>query len=422
MNLLSFMQNKNAPKVKIMNSINVDGYPWCNSAIMFSVKNGKASLKHVCSDIDDDYWYKSHLMLNNRPLLQADNPYCATCSAMLAAGYGIENIDCKELERIRTDINSEYVDIKTSAEILKPLLGLLPDGIYLLADVPHYPTDGSGKFFYDISNDTTTVAATCSSYYNHDLLTTVDGFPAYIYPTQSDKRISKERVDYYVELLKNSNNPPRAIAYYETGFMSALLDGHHKAVAAAKLGIPINCLTIIKGFECSYTDKEGNKTSKIAFSSVQILNDFKEIFWSDKPKFVEVNIEKYRLVHNALMDIKPETKAYPTVDELTNIYAIGLENTEITDELIDKWFADRNTENVLKLKYVLINFTFKDKIKAYHLARKIIADGSRDLPLKEAYKALLSDKTEHTEKLFIDYFVSHTRGDECWDIVNSYWD
>ena len=122
------------------------------------------------------------------------------------------------------------------------------------------------------------------------------------------------------------------------------------------------------------------------------------------------------------MDIKPETEAYPTVDELTNIYAIGLENTEITDELIDKWFADRNTENVLKIKYVLIDFIFKDKIKAYRLARKIIADGSRDLPLKEAYKALLSDKTEHTEKLYIDYLVNHTSGDECWDIVNSYWE
>ena len=121
------------------------------------------------------------------------------------------------------------------------------------------------------------------------------------------------------------------------------------------------------------------------------------------------------------MDIKPETKAYPTVDELTNIYAIGLENTEITDELIDKWFADRNTENIIKLKYVLVYFSFNDKPRAYQLARKIISDGFQDLPLREAYKALLGDKTEHTEKLYINYLVNHTSGDECWDIVNSYW-
>lgn len=421
MSLLSIMQNKNLPKIKIMNSINVDEYPWCNSAIMFSVKNGKALLKHVCSDIDDDYCYKSHLVLNNRPLLQAANPYCPTCSGLLAAGYGIENIDCEELELVRTNINSEYIDIKTSAKLLEPLLGLLPDGIYLLADVPHYPTDGSDKFFYDISNDAARVAATCSSYYNHEFLTVVDGFPAYIYPTQSDKCISKERVDYYVELLKNSNNPPRAIAYYENGFISALLDGHHKAIAAAILGIPINCLTIIKGSECSYTDSSGNKTEKLLFSSIEIPNEFKQILKANTPDFVNIETRNYQLVHNILTYIKPKISAYPTVSELANIYTI-LEGVEITDELIDSLWEEINNENMFKIKYILIYFSSVDKEKAYSLAKEIITDGSCEFPLKEAYRILLTNKNPQIENLFIDYLVNHTSKDECWDIVNSYWD
>lgn len=420
MSLLNFMQNDNAPKVKIMENINVDSYTWCKSAVIFEVKNGKASLKHVSSNIDDDH-YKSHLLLNGFPLLQADNPYCPTCSGLLATGYGIENIDCEELDEVRKNINSEFIDIKKSAAILKPLLGLLSDGIYILADIPHYPVNGSGNFFYNISNELTKVTATCSSYYNHDFLTVVDGFPAYLYPTQSDTCINRKRVDHYVELLKNSKNPPRAIAYYEDGFISALLDGHHKAAAAAILGVPINCLTIIKGFECSYSDANGNKEEKISFSSIEIQNKFKYNSKPSKSNSENIEIKKYQLVHGLLTDITPKVWAYLTVGELANVYTI-LENSEITDELIDSWLSEKSTENMHRLEYVLIYFSHVDKEKAYSLATKIITDGSQELPVKVAYKVLLTDKNPQTEKLFIDYLVNHSGNDECSNIVNSYWD
>lgn len=421
MSLLNFMQNDNAPKVKIMENINVDSYTWCNSAVIFEVKNGKSSLKHLCGNIDDDYCYKSLLLLNGFPLLQAENPYCPTCSGLLATGYGIENIDCEELDLVRKNINSEFVDIKKSADILKPLLGLLSDGIYILADIPHYPVNGDGKFFYNISNELTKVTATCSSYYNHDFLTVVDGFPAYLYPTQSDTCINRKRVDYYVELLKNSKNPPRAIAYYEDGFISALLDGHHKAVAAAILGVPINCLTIIKGFECSYTDANGNKEEKILFSSIEIPN---KIEYHRKPNTydpVNIEIKKYQLVHGLLTDITPNVWAYLTLDELINVSVLQ-EYMEIRDELIDSWLSERSTENMRRLEYILIYYSHVDKEKAYSLAKKIIADGSPELPVKAAYKALLTDKNPQTEKLFIDYLVDHSGNDACSNIVNSYWD
>lgn len=422
MSFLDNLLNGNKPKVEIVKNINVEAYPWCNSAVLFSVKNGKASLKHICNDDEyERYWYISQLELNQKPLLRIDEPLCSTCSAILATGYGIENIDCAELNEVSKNINSEYVDLETSFEILKPLLGLLDDGIYMLADVSHYPTDGDGKFFYDISNEDTKITAACTDYFNHDFLTVTEGFPAYLYPTQSDRCINRERVDYYVELFKNTKNPPRAIAYHENGFVSALLDGHHKAVAAAKLGVPINCLTIIRGFEHTHSYANGNKTETIHFSSIRLPNEYKEFINTKEPQFVHLEIEVYQLIKNVLTDINPIIDAYPTVDELTKIYAIGLENTEITDELVGKWLADKSKENLLKLKYVLIYLSFNDKPKAYSLARRIIADGSSDLPLEEAYKALLSDKSESTEKLFSDYLANHTNEDKYWDIVHLYW-
>ncbi len=425
MSFLNSLQNGNSPEIKILRNINTDSYPWCNSAVMFEVKNGKSALKHIYSDDDSYYCWKSHLTLNGLPILQSDETYCSTCSATLAAGYGIENIDCAELDEVRNNINSDFRDIETSFEILKPLLGLLEDGVYLLADVPHYPTNGEGKFFYDISNEPTSYKAACMDYYNRDLLTPVSSFPAYLYPTQSDKCINKERVEYYVELLRNSKNPPRAIAYHKAGFISALLDGHHKAVAAAVLGIPINCLTIIKGFNCSHTSYVDPKGTfeELYFSAIVIPNDIGYYSKTDKNNSrADLDFEKYRLIRSIPLGFTPKTEEYPTVEELTGIYAANLENTEITDELIDGRFSKRDKESMIYLKYVLIHLRFTDKPRAYRLARRIVSDGSYGLPVKEAFKVLLKDRSEETENLFIDYIVNHSPGDECWDIANSYWD
>ncbi len=137
---------------------------------------------------------------------------------------------------------------------------------------------------------------------------------------------------------------------------------------------------------------------------------------------VDIDFEKYRPIRSAPLGFTPKTEEYPTVEELTDIYAAHLENTEITDELIDGWFSKRDEESMLYLKYVLIHLSFTDKPRAYRLAKKIISDDSYGLPFKEAFRVLLKDKSEETENLFIDYIVNHSPGDDCWDIVNSYWD
>ncbi len=118
----------NLPKVEIIKSVDVD---WCEEAVLFRVKNGKGTLTHR---ISEDDMYSSQLLLNDRPLIQAKYPICPTCAGMLATGYGIENIHSKELTRVRECMNSEYKGIMNAAEQIKPLLGLLKDGYYLLAE------------------------------------------------------------------------------------------------------------------------------------------------------------------------------------------------------------------------------------------------------------------------------------------------
>ena len=121
---------------------------------------------------------------------------------MLATGYGIENINSEELIKVRECMNTEYKGIKDAAESIKPLLGLLRDGYYVLADVKLYPSDGQGAFFYSVPNELTYNEASCSEYYDSDFLCSVEGYPAYIYPTQSSELIHEERVDEYIQIMK----------------------------------------------------------------------------------------------------------------------------------------------------------------------------------------------------------------------------
>ena len=57
--------------------------------------------------------------------------------------------------------------------------------------------------------------------------------------------LSPERIEYYKERLSEENHYPRAIAYYISGGMTVLLDGHHKVTAAATIGQPIRCLVVM---------------------------------------------------------------------------------------------------------------------------------------------------------------------------------
>ena len=99
-------------------------------------------------------------MLNGKPLIQGKYPVCPTCSALLARGYGVDNIDCPEIKSIRDRINSEYLGINNAIEVLTPLLELLDDGYFVIADARLYPTDGTDHYFANVPDSLSTITAT----------------------------------------------------------------------------------------------------------------------------------------------------------------------------------------------------------------------------------------------------------------------
>lgn len=416
-------------KIDILKEIDVSDKLWCNEAVLISIKNGKGALTHAFGEEDADYQYNEHLLLNGIPILQAKYPICPTCSGLLATGYGIENIDCTELKEIREKINQNFINIKTSANILKPLFGLLDDGFYLLADVPHYPTDGQGNYFHSIPNKLTDSLCTCDSYYIHEFLTAIDGFPAFLYPTQSANCYNPERIDYYIQRFKNDNSLPRAIAYYEKGFVSALLDGHHKAYAAAILGKKVNCLTIMRldGYRYALPyNKENPVISNVSFSTIQVKFD-KNLFENDIRKSEKdhdvVNIQEYNLTDGRFKDIDKIIKGvYPSIEHLTNLYALEIEKEEFNDDMISEWLKNPSYENSVRLEYALNYYMKNDKKLAKKLGLTIVRNNSENTPIMTAYQILTQFNDEETEKVFIDYIVNNDNRSKYYNVVNSYWD
>lgn len=412
-----------AAQITLKQTISVTEYPWCKAAVLFSVKHGRGALYMLRSPNarqDPDYRIPVRLMLKDKPLLQKNMPSCPTCASLLATGYGIERMDCPVLDAVRQQINADYVNLETALERLTPLLGLLQDGLYLLADVPHFPTDGDGHFFYDVPNTPTELSATCSAYYNGTFLSAIDGFPAYLYPTQSDACISEERVQYYVNFLQNSADPPRAIAYYTGGFMSALLDGHHKAVAAARCGKAVPCLTIIPADGWGQDMQTGKKA--LCFSAIQVAWKRPESCIQPYQTAPEAfAFEPFHLLRHTVSGGTHCADAYPTIRIYSSLSLMDMAYDDIDEAQTEVWLMRQNEEDLLYLEIMLYVWKSREPERAFALARRILAcDGS--LPKCAACRCLLADKSPQTEQVFIDYLVRHTTADPCSAIIASYWD
>lgn len=409
------------PKIEIVKEIDATAYHWCNEALLIYVKNGLAALTKRSSEYDRDYSCKGQLLLNGTPLIQGDYPGCPTCTAMLARGYGIEKANCQELLEVRDRINQDYVNIRTSAETLKSLLGLLEEGYYLLADVYHTPTDGESCYFANVPDALEYFSPACDSYYNHAFLTATYGFPKYLYPTQSNASLNQKHAESYLERMKQPN-APRAIAYYHLGFTSALLDGHHKAYAAALLGVQLPCLTIIPMTTTWY--RGSDNAEFCSFSDIHLLK-------SELPKFKgfpkrqpqEITIVPLTVPNQPISEEDLHLENYIPIDVLTGFFAAGLDESDITEEQIKDWIRSPYSRDKDKIKQALLYLAKIDPERACTFAKIVIAVKDDTLfPTKTAFEVLLKHKSPETEQLFLDYLISHDKTSRYWEIVTSYWE
>ncbi len=410
-------------KTEIICEADVSDAIWCDSAVIVSVKNGKGTLAHTIDTYDGNHSScASNLTFNGITLVQGNYPMCPTCEGLLAAGYGLENVKCTELDEVRSTLNDEYTGINNAAEKLMPLLGLLSDGYYLIADVVHYPTDGNGGFFYNMSNKLSAYDGSCDDYYLDGFYTAAPTYPAFLIPTQSADMLNRERVEFYKKKLIENPESVRGIVYHEKGFFSALLDGHHKAFAAAELSMPLRCITIIRG----YYYKMKKQCSDSFCSSVNFCGiDVKEGGKIKVPDKIEYYSHKAKIEpfvsSVAGQCFKINCAKYPTAYELAVESELFDDDSDFTVKA-DEWISNCDYEYSEKLKAALIYYLRRDPEEARKLALKMIKAEDKCVPVREAWKALLNFRDEETEQLFVDFLINESKEHYAYDTVNSYWD
>ncbi|WP_339069734.1 hypothetical protein LDK09_04970 [Fusobacterium animalis] len=396
--------------------------------------NGKGKLTVEIGKSEHPNWEApSKIKLNDIPLIQAKIPDCSTCCAFLATGYGIENTNCKELLEIQEKINSDYINLETSINYIKPLLTLLESGFYLIADAVCYPTDGE-NFFWNVPNELKEFLSAGPAYLGEG--TYVFDQPVYLYPTQTTNSYNKDRVDYYIEKFKNSaDNKPRAIVYNFEEFINFIIDGHHKACASALLKEPVSCILIIPDqiFNNYY------ENTCLNFSG--ILLDYKDIpkeysKYIKKEKFFP-NQEKIEIKDGIVNNREWEKeyinspKYYSSLLDYANVIDIMQDNEiEVNDIFIKNCLENFDKDSQLKMKKLLYLLNFTDIKKAQETAlkyaRKTLREKEINKELKQlVYRILLNDKNnEEVENIFIDYIVyySDNKEDPVLNIINSYWE
>lgn len=191
---------------------------------------------------------------------------------LVSGGLGIEHADCEALRKLEDPLNQPFVSLNQSITQLKPLLSLLESGLYVIAEGICMPTDGEGHFFWDIQNTWTESAATAGAFIGSDY-EYVNGWPLYLYPTETSACLNPERVTHYEELFRTSAARPRAVVYHLNEFMNFILDGHHKACAVAAAASTPGLFVYHSRQRLAYSRDSKRKPKQFYFSSIPVSAD-----------------------------------------------------------------------------------------------------------------------------------------------------
>lgn len=381
---------------------------WDGNGIIFYVKNGKGLLGHKYGNYDNKALFT--LTYDNTPLIKfhADEYFCPTCEKLVSAGYGLDMANDSNIREMRQLFNSPFVSLENSFENLKPLLGLLRTGYYALVDVELYPSDGNGQFFWKVNNTPVYNKASCPIYGGDGLWSEV--MTKYILPSQPPTRFNRETAEYY---RKNDNY--RAIAYYLEGYLCTLIDGHHKAVAAALEHRPLKTLVIIPTNSGWYKSKHLNeKLGGISLNGVSLyenemitpLQQTIDLFKLNRMSAEEVKMYLSKInadfdEYEWGKDILESEKYYPDAMTLARINWAGGITNEKLDKIVNHQVAMTDTEalNLVTALSALEHPRFKEL--AFHFCNY----GGFVGIWRDIFMLLAKIKDEDVENFFIQYLI-----------------
>lgn len=405
--MLSKLFRKNKLDIIPIKKLEKDKNCWGGEGIVFYLKNGKGILRQKYGS--NNTQGLSCLVYDNIPLnkFHGDEYFCPTCEKLISAGYGLDKPNDKTILKMRETLNQPFVSLEQSLKSLEPLLGLLSTGYYALADLELLPTDGNGNFFWTIGNKPILNKALCQIYDNGNW--SEDG-PKYILPTQPPRLFNKSIAEFY-----RSNNNYRAIAYYLDGYLCALLDGHHKAVAAAMEKRPLKTLVILptSGI-CVPNNKLGIKSGLIIagetvyedelLSSLKKVSDYfadNRMSKSDMENYLRLNDESFG-TYNWSEDILSIGNYFPDIFTVACMEWAG----DLSDSRLDKILKYEEIYDT-QILYYIAKSLFALKNPRFKQMAFFIAKNEAYVSIWcEVYSLIAKIRDEEVENFFLDFLIN----------------
>lgn len=418
------------PEVNVLFTLDTADYPWCTNAALVEVRAGRGSLRMAWTVPEEpDYMSRQTLLLNGVPLVRGVMSPWGTGASMLATGHGVAH--ASEFVEAENAINAPYAGFEDAIDRIAPVLGLLPDGLVAVAEANLFPSDGDGRFFWDVPNTLTLQPATQTySVFEEDIFASIGGCPAYLYPSQSTSRFDPDRVAHYRELVGGSDFP-RALAYDLGGLMAVLLDGHHKAAACVLAGAATPCLviqpTVGLAFDISSNGRRKPSgvrvggfrvdASRLTRAQLRLVTATLRATHGTK----NVTITEDGLIERSWpSEYANSWKRYPQAYDFAVAMAVATADFDLGR--VDQWL-EHPVGNAGNLRAAIVLLSSTDSTRCRDVAlRALRVSADRSLMLT-AFWALDVFHDDEVDQVFIDYLVGHDdKYDQARHIADHHWD
>jgi hypothetical protein len=348
--------------------------------------------------------------LDDIPLVRWHSTECPTCEQILMpiapSRHELTEMAASVNSVTRSSLESESRDWVSA---LAPVLKLLGSGFYLLTPDHYYPTDGEGRLFWTAGYESHDCRALRSHWDTADT-------PTFLIGTQPAGCFSTVRF----QSARTSYETRPGIALHLFGRLSALLDGHHRALAAAATRDTFLCVTISGvGISGRSTRLESQVDPVLRVHVANLPTPGSE--WIAATLGSRSIQPSSQQVNDMVRTHSPEPRAasipvslphlhddYPTDEALDSVFRVSGRRRQIRDETIEGLLASRfdDLDSRDRLHGLILALEVLHDQRLIPTAMRIARDSEYRAVWRTTYKLLARHRSTEVDDLFVEFLIN----------------